>query len=75
MKHVALALAFLAWLLAGGCKSGPECTQSKTVAHIGGCDAKGWCGVAFTDGTFADRYRPVVGQSTKLVVPCPKERP
>lgn len=37
-----------------------DCTKTKTVKAIGGCNLD-YCGVEFTDGTFGTATQPVIG--------------
>lgn len=55
-------LAILLFLVACDCpKPGSKDYPCKTVSEVGGCD-KHYCGVKFTDGTFASfANNPVVG--------------
>ena len=44
----------------------PSVCTTKTVKSIGGCNARGVCGVAFTDETFGAAGYPSVGQSVSV---------
>lgn len=48
---------------------GPGCATTcgtKTIIHVGGCDANGRCGVLYMDGTSGNKYYPVPGQSVEV---------
>lgn len=46
----------------------PPCKSytTKEVEDFGGCDAKGVCGVEYTDGTYGKQFYPVYGRKYSI---------
>lgn len=56
-----LVLATGAWYLLEMARKRPDGCQDKQISEIGACDASGYCGVAYDDGTKGFQQLPVKG--------------
>jgi len=66
LVHVLLVSLLIAWGRDLYRDYSRSCTDQRTVASVGGCNALGNCGVQFTDGSYGKISKPVVGQSVCL---------
>lgn len=69
-----MILVYIMTAILGGCGIMAKCIQTaerdtrhnfcqnKVVQVIGSCDGYGYCSVQFTDGTYGEMVRPMVGQ-------------